>query len=266
MEGNLEMSMLQRRLFLLSLTTPLLAQTPSIDAVVAEYPTTIPGASKVVKHPTRGAYQLLVHIQQTHILPDDFPNDEKKVSLVQQDIYTILTHLAKLPYGKDIFPEACVEPYAQDTFNLIKQFRNSVGSYIGSLQGKRMDLYADLGAALLVAAEEKITIHAAETAQASTEQGDAIRAGIKALKAYKNGGSSDANNKALRRFDAAGERREDIVLDLVDRSGVRVAHTVFGALHDWQDNIARWNSKCPNKSYAFIVVTPESMRLYDKSK
>ncbi|MBI4141686.1 hypothetical protein HY484_02050 [Candidatus Woesearchaeota archaeon] len=38
-----------------------------------------------------------------------------------------------------------------------------------------------------------------------------------------------------------------------------VSVTVYGAAHDWKDNIVEWNKLHPDKKFSLIVVTPEAL-------
>ena len=68
--------------------------------------------------------------------------------------------------------------------------------------------------------------------------------------------------EAGRKFQTVNKEAESVRMDgrenalLEITKNVNVAVTVFGAAHDWKDNIEEWNKKHPNDKYGLIVVTP----------
>ena len=56
------------------------------------------------------------------------------------------------------------------------------------------------------------------------------------------------------------DNREDIVLDLISASHAGPGVIVYGGLHNWEDNIERWNSLHPDKRFSLIEIIPRSYR------
>lgn len=62
------------------------------------------------------------------------------------------------------------------------------------------------------------------------------------------------------KMDAIHKPREDYILTLIDTDREPYSVIVFGAEHDFRDNVNAWNKEHPADTFSLIVVTPASYK------
>jgi hypothetical protein len=110
------------------------------------------------------------------------------------------------------------------------------------------------GAAARLFNEDKIDLAAAEKYEAQLRAAIAeSKEFIAYLDALKQGKNPDYKIP-----QEVTEMREDVLLDIVSRNNDPAAVCVYGAAHDWTNNVIAWNSTHPNDMFSLIVVTPKA--------
>lgn len=62
------------------------------------------------------------------------------------------------------------------------------------------------------------------------------------------------------------ERREDAVLEFVGKSKRQLSYVIFGANHQWENNIAQWNIVHPEEKFSALVISTNSVKKYHPEK
>ena len=192
----------------------------------------IPGAASVDHTGGPTARHCLVHIRQIHPTDDMSPTDTRKVRDIQMDIYDIVKFFVAELGLHEVYEEGITDAPQYDP---------------GSISRR------DLGACRQLLVEGKIRLKAAE-----------IRESAQRARAAAELPNWEEDYLAALRdfFHWTMEEREDALLELIHRAGDRIALTVYGAGHDWRDNVKSWNQRHPEEPFALIEITPAS---YDSS-
>ncbi|MCH7568680.1 MAG: hypothetical protein IIA87_04635 [Nanoarchaeota archaeon] len=255
------------------------------------FPDEIPGIESVEKYETPGADQTIVHIRQRHYFnPDnlhihrvineeieslresikefeeDFPEEASEmrrainrsieigrlgvreyfteVINVQKNIFQSLIYLQKEIGLGETRVEGVHRDYEEeklmDHINLIYAEVINKG-YFTKEEAEEKEVVFLGGAAHMLWSRGMIDIKPAETKEAN----------LKALEVFL-----DSNSSASEREKYSKKIREDVFLDLVDAGGERYSVVVYGALHDWRDNINEWNRDNPDNKFSLITMTP----------
>lgn len=103
---------------------------------------------------------------------------------------------------------------------------------------------------------------------AAEEYEQQLRADIAELRWFKD--VADAIDRGERpNYELPPEimdQREDILLNLVSQNRDQSATSVYGALHDWRNNVNLWNSQHPDQRFSLIVVTPLAYEEQERAK
>ena len=75
------------------------------NQLLVDFPNEIPGAKSIRKYPTPGAKHCLVHVRQRHLLPGMLKEDINRIKVVQDDIYSIISHLIENKELKQVYTE-----------------------------------------------------------------------------------------------------------------------------------------------------------------
>lgn len=206
------------------------------DFYFDEFPVCIPGASSVEKHYVPGAKYCLVHIRQVHRAR----NDEAflpKIKSVQSDIYEILSFMIDKMGVKEVYAEGMTER----TVDLYESARDSRLRIIQSCFENGMEIPSGLeiseeyNAVKRLFNEGRINLKAAEDLA--------------------------INDQSYHDYDALFRGREHFALEVIAKNPVNLMPVlVYGAKHDWLDNVADWNKLHPDEKFSLIVVTPESYK------
>lgn len=95
-------------------------------------------------------------------------------------------------------------------------------------------------------------------------------AGTIVLKGAERTKEFDASGPAVFMEDGPGrdrllfEDREDALLKIISADRDRIACTVYGAAHDWKDNVERWNDAHPSDAFSLVTLTVKTVAARDK--
>jgi len=201
-------------------------------------PNNIPGVACVSFHTTQGSKYCLVHILQKHWSNDKvmLQEDVNEVIDTQQDIHDMLSYLMDNHGLKQVYAERDreeIELQLED-IRILKHCPDYTHRR-GLLKGADFLLAFDRGLRLLPG----------ETLETSREAKEFYRR-------LKNG--ERVTDEEYKRI--VFENREDALLEIISASDDPLAVTVYGGLHDWMDNIKRWNKDNPDKMFSYIRITP----------
>ena len=261
----------------------------SANKKLRDFPDKINGAKSVVKYETPGAKHTLVHLGQTHYIDmgkelslENIINTDIRywnkikdiytnINNCQKDIYDILTELKEKQNISNVRSEGVMlrdldnldnkEALKEAYFSKLAEL-DETGYFLESIKYSfsvmnRLKPYVEAnkpapfytmektlkkynkakqdferfryigGADILLAMENKLNLLPAET-----------------KKAYDNG---DMN------------AREDALLQIVSKENNPLELTVYGAKHNFKDNIEKWNKENPNNKYSLIEITPKNL-------
>ncbi len=194
------------------------------NIALREFPNEISGAKKIEKYENPESEYCLVHVRQVHPLFDGKEVDDYTLK-VQGDLNEILESLSG--NLKEVYCEG-IDRNLADYISKMANYK-SFPSELKELGEK----YAPLGIAL----NRKIKLLPAESYELNQKH------------RYLEGEESE---------NAKMNPREDYLLELISQRENPLAVTVYGAKHNWIDNIGKWNEQNPSKSFSLIEVTPES--------
>jgi len=257
-----------------------LEQLTEANARLREFPEQIAGAKEIKKYETPRAKYTLAHVRQEHEVYDDeletngmSKRAKERVCNVQKNIYLILDELVGREICDSVYPEGLYpelneriqkiglgnvvkynNPILEDRISELNSRLNRGILYEGEEERLRKELgetsdklkdeqekYKFLaGAAYLMASEGKIKLIPAETREGQN------RAEAEILSTGRPGRDSYS-------------LREDILLDIVSKQSMPLALTVYGAGHDFKDNVERWNRENPDRKYSLIEITSEGL-------
>jgi hypothetical protein len=231
-----------------------------------DFPAEIPRAREIQKYETPGAKYCLVHIRQKHDNPAglevpsfyDLTSGKKRlvisgrdytaeeaiktirgiysnINSTQGDIVQILDYLIKHENLRSIRPEGLTTEDSVSQFVWNDYYRQEFAKLINSGYFTNPEQMKFIPGAFLIFAK------------------DGTLKMLPSEKKWKDNSKPEDSNV-----------REDALLDIVSKSPA--AHfeplqvTVYGAKHDWTDNVESWNKAPKNKEnkFSLIVVTPKS--------
>jgi len=220
----------------------------SIEHILNDFPSFIPGARQVDKYLFRKSEAVLVHIRQMHSISemDDKLHkeiaktnkeladtlkqnsrklaekaDNGKVLRVQDDIYSILNHLSQRNGVIDVYSEGFTEEFV-DMYNMMQP-------YLEKERGMaNINLFR----------EGKINIKAAETIETNC---NAMQKLWERKSLYRN-------------YDHIFTAREQKSLEFISQDNQEIAYLIFGAAHDFYYALKKWNRK--HKKMSLIEITP----------
>jgi hypothetical protein len=221
----------------------MLYSTPA-NAALRDFPEQMPGASRLEKYPNRGARYCLVHIRQAHTTGNDTEEQLAQIREVQEDVYSILSFLCDKKGLREVYVESeaggvsltqAMEDLESTNAELRKLLGEDSRQVDKDMAGKRILR----GGAYKLRSEGKLKIKAAETLEGNMMPlflgGKETKEGVKAITG----------------------KREDILLQLIDKDAPALAVTVYGGGHSWADNIEEWNSVKPEAKFSPIEITPK---------
>lgn len=253
--------------------------TPA-DEIFERFPLELPGASSVKKHYAPGSNYCLVHIRQLHLGIVETEESLKKTENVHEDIYQIIRYLNENNNVVDVYEEGVTGT----NIDIIRRIHATYLEQKQTLEGverqislaKKMaeqnpgdkecldhvkrfeDLYANLSellkkfpvisndAVFRLYHEKKISIRPSEEEQVSAD--------TSVLKTLCIGGKISKSAERL----VMMEEREYAALRMISKDAGVMPVIVYGAGHDWRNNICEWNESNPDKRFSLIVITPKS--------
>jgi NADH dehydrogenase/NADH:ubiquinone oxidoreductase subunit G len=268
------MTLARKALLLLLTAAPaLMAQQQSIDQIVDSYPRKIPGARTIETYSVTDAKHVLVHIRQMHLSPGQSSDaaitsmsaiEKIELGAVQQDIYDTLSYLVSNKHTSSIYREGLtlelVKRMAEEEEfeKTLASFDRILGVEPATKETEPSDtLYLRYNAVERLLQEKKITQLPAE--KAATQAAN-LKVILDEFEAVFDARKSTEIGSLLEKYAPLKEEkmndREDVLLGIISDRNDPLAHTVYGAKHDWRDNIQRWNALYPNNKFALIVITP----------
>ena len=254
-----------------------------------DFPEKIKGAKSITKYETPGAKYTLVHLRQTHyvdmgeelslenIIKDDIGYWNKikdiytKINNCQKDIYDILTELRENQNVSNIRSEG-VMVRDFDNLNNKEALKNEYFSKLAELDKKNYFPESIESCFRTMNHLEKY-VKANKPAPFSTTE--------KTLKDYNNAKQNFEKFKyiagsdfllaiedklnilpaeTLEAYDTNDNNiREYALLEIISKNNNPLELTVYGAKHNFKDNIKKWNKENPNKKYSLIEITPENL-------
>ncbi len=202
----------------------------------------------------------LVHIRQQH--PHPFGRDSwgkiNETTRIHSEIYDLLTNFRKIGIT-NIYREGLSE-MDKDTF--LAQIEKSKCYFTNGLPPhlKRKYLF-QCGAETLLAMQGKVNLREAEDfvahMDASLTYKPSLIPVLYELRTNKN--------ESLEAFvkETRYEAREDALLDIIStqyKGETNSWHvTVYGANHNFKDNVERWNVQYPTNQFSLITITPPTI-------
>ncbi|MFH2028411.1 MAG: hypothetical protein ABIJ08_04695 [Nanoarchaeota archaeon] len=212
------------------------------------------GAERVTKHEVPGAKYCLVHIKQGHQYEEGVIDRNKLplINRVQRSIYDMISQLNIFYNVNGIRLEGYYNEHQGDLTDWAKERYDSLSAKVDPV------MYRYLGGGTQLAAKEgKIRVLAGDTE-------DGLREATRHI--------SDPVARDTYVFD----RRENLLLELIEKEGTPINILVAGGLHSFvgnatddpdcfqkiriysaQDNIEAWNQAHPDKKICHISVLPK---------
>ncbi len=243
-------------------------ETSGVEAMIKSFPEEIPGASRVVKYPVKGAKTCVVHIRQEHLVgfnPNSYVDgahgfhinsqeELERVNYYQEQIYKILKYLKDKEITSSVYIEG-MTPEIWDRINREGLLEKILYPINEELEDKLCDFEQKLSQEIIwdvpkgSSADEVRKGYLNRKNQLEKEY-EAFRekykfAGGGALRLVYGGelsiaGFEDANvlDSAYRELDETGrvgkiglDGREDSLLESIGKSGEEFAFVVLGGQH-----------------------------------
>lgn len=200
----------------------------------------------------------LVHIAQRHPKPvgKDSPEEKRDVIQVQSEIYSILERFIKSG-NTNIYHEGVTLLSEDDHAAAIKRGREKYTQ--ADLIRDRENILYEHGAATLLALEGKVALRASEDFVAHLDGKLLLSMPRVAYEIRTN--AQQTYSEFVEHILYA--KREDSVLEIMAYkygTGTNSNHVlVYGASHDFKDNIKRWNSLHTDKKFSLIKIIPYTL-------
>ena len=175
----------------------------------------------------------IIWIKQEHSLPGDnnYTGESERIQKTndfQKGIYDILEHLRNSIGANVVYHESFTEK-DKETGALARLSDNPRYPYIN-------------GGAIKLAREGKIELRPAETEEMNQ-------------KAFMESYKLVTGEEIKYVFDG----RERIAIESIGKDNLKIAVLVYGAAHEFKDDIERWNRENPNRKYNLIEIVPEGL-------
>lgn len=262
-----------------------------IETFIDNFPAELPGAASVnitVRDPD--AQYCLVHIRQMHYVTGLTPNELAEVEEVQADIELTLRHLIDHQNLSAVYQEArlvgrpslestCeaigrdVEELSQeiqesrlDLQEIPRRFRRAIRAEIRESEEfleEGRELYQDCTSSMeernrysaTYRFQDQIEIRASETEDVYDRSAQAYR---ELMSEELDHASPQETRSVFTRIDKLKAEREELLLEIVSRSGDPIGYTVLGGLHYFAEDVQRWNSNQEGNTgkFSLIEITP----------
>jgi len=256
------------------------------DKIAGNFPAILPGAASVEKVLTPGSQKVLVHIRQFHEAPDKemTPLHWEVVLACQRDIREILLALIENPSIRlhDVFDEG-QSAETQRTFlplleklieekKTLEQLQQELEQHQEKLTGFLQDHPDDAAAQALLrhVQEEMLTLQQEREVLSSKESAvlQLAQQGLITMLPAEMDHANEAAVAAAERGDLDAtkkynEQRENILVALAAKHDTVLTAVVYGANHDWRNNIDEWNAMHSDCRFSLIEITPETVKKYE---
>ena len=256
------------------------------------------GAGTIEKYETPGAQHCLIHVKQMHRMgdPPSLIEQQERMKTIEGMIAEPYKHSPEvvrraeevLPLVKKGLEDARnnirssveeVSTVQRDIYSILTSLHRQYGVTFVRAEGAERNLSSEdcinVTAAINTDLQDKGYLTEDEVfgkyllyAGAEFAMGGASLLEVKAGESVElNEAAQDAWNKSgTYNIDAAEiyNPREDYVMKLVDDAREPYSVVVFGAKHDFRDNVERWNKEYPEDKFSLIVVTPAAYKEKDK--
>lgn len=200
----------------------------------------------------------LVHVAQRHqkSLGKDSPKEKREVIQVQSEIYSILERFIKFG-NTNIYHEGITVLFEDDHAAAIQRGREKYTQ--ADLLRDRKNILYEHGAATLLALEGKVALRASEDFVAHLDGKLLLSMPRVAYEIRTNA------QQTFKEFieQQMYTKREDSVLEIIDDKYCNETNSnhllVYGASHDFKDNIERWNTLHPDKKFSLIKIIPHTL-------
>ena len=223
---------------------------------LTKFPDSIPGTYRVVKFIEPGAKYCLVHILNYHSGYNTSSEVREKIQRTQEEIYNILKGLIPKISLREVYKEGKFQGWTNNKAFNRELVRMRVFGFFRALfwglkdDGLKFDAVEKLRreGLLVTLPAEKIYSYLSHVrlVQEQFRQWPRLRRlGLMRL--------TPACKKAM-------ERREDDLLDIIHKKGDAFSIVSYGILHNWENNIEKWNAENPGNKFSRIIVVPQSLK------
>jgi hypothetical protein len=226
----------------------------SANQILRDFPKEIQGVKNIEKYEVSGAKYCLAHIKQQHFKEADLEkysekfrdiakakhkDNYNKTNDIQENILNILNKLGEMGHN-EIFSEGVTETPSREllekNYNERANYLINSGFYKNEFENKEYEKFMHIpGAGLELGMEGLIKI-------LPTENNDILN---KAL-----------NSKNPEKYSNS---RENHILFNISKSNKYFAPLIFGEVHNFKDNIIKWNKENPDKKYSLIEIVPKNL-------
>jgi hypothetical protein len=252
-------------------------KTFDANAFVDSFPDAkeIPGIARVQRYRVEQANRVLVVLRQHHEIENPLPEDATEAESCQIDLLKAMDYLRKKPELKFKAPHNESTHYG-DEERYINTYRDLTRQRLGwAIEDRKkltnyeptdeefakllydqkalryrigdMSTLARVGAAEILALRGHLQIRAGECGE--------LRRKI------------EEEGNALVRDRMLFDGREDKVVEFAAETGDDVSYVVYGAAHDFQNNLKYWNMQEENKvKFASVVLTPNTAERCDRER
>lgn len=213
----------------------------SINKHLSGIPATTPhldsSRSLLHENPRHG----LIYIRQIHWAQGMDQRSAEAVERCQRQIKDMLEFLVDEGWSDDVYAEGRMaenEPPPDERYAYYEDAEE---------QGIDVDPIAERGGVQMVSTKKSFTIKGAERTAA-----------------YDRSGKVMNDPPSAERDRALFEERENALLEIIAEEGDDIATTVYGAAHDWENNVREWNKAHPDKAFSLITLTPREVAAHDR--
>lgn len=202
----------------------------------------IPGIGSKRLHLHEDAAYALIHIRQYHYAPDTSDDLMETIKACQHDIGDALEFLIQDPSVRlrESYQEGLVaggDIAIADAPDNLRRFEDSKKADIAN---RALPEIVQKGADGLLRDRGKLTLKPAERY-------------AEAVLAWKTDFDTPQSQENI------FERREDVLIEYMLAAGEKVACTVYGAAHDWRNNVDAHNKRNPRKAISLLTLTPKAL-------
>lgn len=205
--------------------------------------TDIPGVRKIERYGEEDSEHLIVDVRQMHFAPNGKVKDLAELTAIKQvqdDIYDSLSYFMDNFKLKQIYVEGLHSKKSKQNFNTFYSFdRLHLERGLKQTPAEDAKEYSE---GLGILTEAMIIRERVELTKPDSIERFLYVFLLKSL-----------NERAQKELY---EDREDALLKIVDGNGDKLAVTVYGAGHDFRDNVEKWNQENPKNRFALMTLTP----------
>ncbi len=240
---------------------------------LAEFPEEIPGVFEVIKIEVEGAKHCLVHVGQQHWVSGMKDSKLIEVMETQEEIYGILSYLREEMMLKKIYQEGSCEGFSSLKLKELRVVqRNFLLSELSEII--KPDTIEEIKNEL-IEEEEEFTNYLCNSALGRLEEEGKI-----ILRPAERYFEYDAhseflsnllilpfldstlvdNEEIIKLEEILTNNRENALIDIINTEEDQFSLTVYGAAHNFYDNVQRWNKKYPDNKFSYIKILPTTLK------